>query len=116
ARAVRFQFLWLAPTVNRYLRALAICLLTIQAPASVEVFVDPDLAGTTRTGPPPRPDAPGAAVAFRQLQWKDARGSYPANAFVAAKSHADAMRARVRARFASADAALAGATTPASPP
>ena len=76
--------------------AVALCLLTIQLPASIAVFVDPDEARPTMAGPPPRPDAPAAAVAFRQLQWKDRRGSYPANAFVEAKSHVDAMRARLR--------------------
>ena len=105
-------------TVTRYLFArgallVALGLLLAQRPASVAVFVDPDEALSQPSGPPPRPDSPAAAVAFRQLQWKDARGSYPANAFVAAKSHADAMRAR--ARGLADNQPLAGATSIGSP-
>jgi hypothetical protein len=77
---------------------LSVFLLAMQFPFSASIGIDPDRVDGPRGRPLPRHDAPAAAVAFRQLQWKNERGSYRVNAFVEAKAHADAMRARARAR------------------
>src|SRR3954465_7675398 len=58
--------------------------------------MDPD-AFEHRVGRPlPRPDSPGEAIAFRQLQWRDENGRYAAMALLDAKAHVDRMRARAR--------------------
>ena len=47
---------------------LATVVLAMQLPASSAVFVDPDEAAEGGGRPMPRPDSPGEANAFRQLQ------------------------------------------------
>src|SRR5438445_960788 len=88
---------------------LGVCLLAIQLPQPVALGIDPDDLHASRGRPLPSPDAPAAAVAFRQLQWKNERGSYPDNAFVEAKAHADAMRAYASARLFSAAGVISSA-------
>ena len=75
---------------------LATCVLAMQLPSSSASFVDPDEAGEGRGRPMPRPDSPGAAVAFRQLQWNNEYGWIPENGLVEGRMHANAMRARGR--------------------
>ena len=75
---------------------LAILVLAMQFPASSGGFVDPDLLEKGGGRPMPRPDSPGAANAFRQLQWNNEYGWFPENGLVEAKIHANAMRARGR--------------------
>src|SRR4051794_22079591 len=79
--------------------ALTACLLAAQHPVSLAGRIDPDEMEEGGARPMPRPDSPAEAVAFRQLQWKNERGTYPANALLHAKGQADAMRARGRARM-----------------
>ena len=75
---------------------LATFVLALQFPASSGGFVDPDLLEEGGGRPMPRPDSPGAANAFRQLQWNNEYGWFPENGLVEAKIHANAMRARGR--------------------
>ena len=75
---------------------LATWLLAMQLPSSASSFVDPDEAEGASERPMPRPDSPGEANAFRQLQWKNEFGWIPANGLVEGKRHANAMRARGR--------------------
>ena len=77
---------------------LSMLVLAIQLPFQASGAGDPESDEGQRGRPLPRPDAPAAAVMFRQLQWKNEHGSYRVNGFVEAKGHADAMRARARAR------------------
>ena len=67
-----------------FLLALAICCVALQFPAASAGFVDPDFAEEHGSRPMPRPDSPGAANAFRQLQWNDERGWFPENGLVEA--------------------------------
>src|SRR5258706_16433561 len=48
----------------------AVCLLAIQAPVPTGPGIDPDDVRASLGRPLPRPDAPAAAIAFRQLQWR----------------------------------------------
>ena len=90
---------------------LSMLVLAIQLPFQASGAGDPE-SDERRGRPLPRPDAPAAAVMFRQLQWKNERGSYRVNGFVEAKAHADAMRARARAsQFPAAGASLASGTS-----
>src|SRR5687768_1876758 len=75
---------------------LATSLLAIQMPSSSAGFVDPDQVEGAGERPMPRPDAPGEANRFRQLQWNNEYGLIPENGLVDAKLHANAMRARGR--------------------
>ena len=70
--------------------------LALQFPATAGGFVDPDMLEEGGGRPMPRPDSPGAANAFRQLQWNNEYGWFPENGLVEAKRHANAMRARGR--------------------
>src|SRR5712671_6282291 len=76
----------------------AVCLLAIQAPVPTGPGIDPDDVRASLGRPLPRPDAPAAAIAFRQLQWQDHHGSYRANGLMEAKAHLSAMRALARER------------------
>ena len=59
------------------LLALAIGCVAMQFPAASAGFVDPDFAEEHGSRPMPRPDSPGAANAFRQLQWNNEFGWFP---------------------------------------
>jgi len=56
--------------IPQALVTFGVCLLVLQFPAAVGQGIDPDQAGR----PTPRPDSPGQAIAFRQLQWKNENG------------------------------------------
>src|SRR6185436_208958 len=64
--------------------------------------------------PLPRPDAPAAAIAFRNRQWRNERGEIPVDGLVRAKAHLDAMRARGRASGAAAPTGGTGSSGAAS--
>ena len=71
-------------------------LLVMQHPLATGALVDPDIEVENGGRPMPRPDSPGAANRFRQLQWNNELGTFPDNGLVEGRRHADQMRARGR--------------------
>lgn len=67
-----------------------------------EVWTEPpalhhfDDASSRKKSKSAKPDHPGEAIAFRNLQWRDERGIIPLDALLRAKAHRDVMRAIVR--------------------
>src|SRR5256885_8163422 len=96
--------------------ALSLCLFAVERPQLASGGIDPDDVVGPTGQPLPRPDSPGEAIAFRQLQWRDEHGWFPENGLVEARSHARAMRASRRGRLFPSGRGVDPASSPALPP